>query len=949
MIEFSADWLMQAKAADYMTFTAGTRLGRYELRSPLGAGGMGEVYLAQDTQLERVVALKVLPANVAGDVGRVRRFTQEAKAASALNHPHILTIFEVGHTDAIHFIATEFIDGETLRQRMKSQTLTLSGVLNIVAQVADALSAAHEVGIVHRDIKPENIMIRRRDGYVKVLDFGLAKLTDPPAATVDTEAPTRALIATDPGVVMGTVQYMSPEQARGLTVDARTDIFSLGVVLYEMVAGCTPFEGQTRSDVIASILDREPPPLARYSREVPETLEWIVTKALRKDREERYQRAKELLTDLRSLKQRLEFAAEQERSVPPASRSESTTTTIVGQASIEMVEGQELQTTKAAGPTTSAEYLVSEVRRHKRGVILALIASVLVVAGVVLGLKYIGRNQPATKTEPFGKIKLTRLTTTGKARLFAAISPDGKYVAYVMGDPGQQSIWLRHIATGSDQEIVPSTGVIYCCTFFSPDGSYIYYAKATTNAPSVIYQVPVLGGTPRVIIEDVDTPPTFSPDGKRFAFIRGYVNEGIAALIVANVDGTGEQKLATYDITNFFIRNNTMMPAWSPDGEIIVIRVPVSDAGGIYYRILAVRAKDGTATPLSPQKWSSLGQFAWLADGTGLIFTASDEAPGSPQQIWYISYPNGEARKITNDINQYFGLSLTADSKSLVTLQRDLTASIWIATNGETGQATQITSNKYDGLDGVAFAPDGRVVYTSRTSGNPNLWIANADGTGQKQLTADIHDNITPTVSPDGRYVVLVSESAGAQNIWRMDIDGGNLKQLTNGKRNVFPNCSPDSQWVVYTSFDTGQQRLWRVPIDGGTPTQLTDYTSSQPVVSPDGKQIACGYVDEQTKPHQWIVGIIPFEGGQPTRRFDIPTWPVRLRWTRDGRALTYILTRAGISNIWSQPIDGSKPVQLTDFKSDQIYFFDWSRDGHQLSLARGSAISDVVLISNLK
>lgn len=297
-----------------MTIAAGTFLGRYEIRSSLGAGGMGEIYLAWDMQLERTVALKILPAEVAFDQKRMRRFIQEAKAASALNHPNILTIYEIGQEGSAHFIATEFIDGETLRTSLASNTrMEMGGVLDIATQVASALAAAHAAGIVHRDIKPENIMLRR-DGYVKVVDFGLAKLTAKSSARPTVDSDPSTLIKTEPGVVMGTAQYMSPEQARGLTLDARSDIFSIGVVLYEMVAGRRPFEGATISDMIVSILERKPPTLATYGREIPETLEWIVSKALRKDREERYQTAKDLATDLRKLKQTLEIDAELERS-----------------------------------------------------------------------------------------------------------------------------------------------------------------------------------------------------------------------------------------------------------------------------------------------------------------------------------------------------------------------------------------------------------------------------------------------------------------------------------------------------------------------------------------------------------------------------------------------------------------------------------------------------------
>ena len=930
-----------------MPISPNTRIGHYEIRSQLGAGGMGEVYLAQDTKLDRKVALKILPADVAAHHNRMQRFVQEAKAAAALNHPNIGHIYEIGADDGLNFIAIEFVEGMTLRQLMKSTRIEVNKALEIAIQTTDALTAAHEAGIVHRDIKPENIMLRSRDGYIKVLDFGLAKLTESPETTIDPEAATKAQIVTDPGVVMGTAQYMSPEQARGLTVDARTDIFSIGVVLFEMLAGCVPFQGQTKADVLASILDKEPPPLARYSRDVPEMLEWMVTKALRKSREDRYQTARELLTDLRGFKQRLDFEAEQERSVPPLTKSEAAG--VPARISTKTVDGDGTTTDKQSHPVTSAEYLLSEVSRHKRGVTLVLTALLLAVVTVILGLKFLGR-RGLQSSEPFSKINLTRLTTTGRA-YSGAISPDGKYVVHVMGAAGQQSIWLRHIETGSDKEIAPSIGTNYCCPFFTSDGSYVYYYKGSTNAPNVLYQVPVLGGAVKTVVEDIDSKPTLSSNGKQLAFIRGYPTEGIVALMVANVDGSGERRVFTHTSVDFFPPANTMFPAWSPDGEIIVIGVPAVDAGGGYRQMLAVRVKDGTTTPMTSQRWSALGQFAWLGDGSGLVFTASDQAPGSPQQIWHMSYPSGQMRKITNDLNDYRGISLTADSRALVTVQQDLTANIWLGPSTEAHSAAQITSNKYDGLEGVAFSPDGRVVYTSNAGGNLNLWIANQDGTGQKQLTTDPHNHLNPVVSPDGRYIVFTSDIAGPQNIWRIDIDGSNPKQLTKGEADRYPHCSPDSQWVVYTANDSGKQTLSKVRIDGGDPIQMTNFTSARAVVSPDGKQFACAYLEDQEKPPRWVVAIIPFEGGQPTKKFGIPRLRQRiiLRWSVSGQELTYIVNVAGISNIWSQPVNGSPPKQLTDFKSNQIFFFDWSRDGKQLALSRGSVNSDVVLINEIR
>jgi serine/threonine-protein kinase len=390
-----------------VTITSGTILGRYEIRSKLGEGGMGEVFLAQDTKLDRKVALKVLPADVASDPDRMRRFVQEAKAASALNHPNIITIHEIDQTDSIHFIATEYIEGETLRQRMRDAPMKLGAVLDVAIQVARALSAAHAAGIAHRDIKPENIMIRR-DTIVKVLDFGLAKLTErAPPDSVDTEAPTRTGVKTEPGVVMGTAFYMSPEQARGVRVDARTDIFSLGVLIYEMVAGRLPFAGSNTNEIIASILsDKQPLPLARYARQVPSELERIAAKALSKEREERYQSAKDLLIDLGHLKKHLEVEAELERSRSPDISANQAA--VSGTSST--VRGQAAQT------STITESFANRIKGNRRVLTIALTVLILAVAGLIY-LFYVAR--PGRTIDSIAVLPLAHANT----------DPDAEYLS----------------------------------------------------------------------------------------------------------------------------------------------------------------------------------------------------------------------------------------------------------------------------------------------------------------------------------------------------------------------------------------------------------------------------------------------------------------------------------------------------------------------------------------
>jgi serine/threonine protein kinase/tetratricopeptide (TPR) repeat protein len=372
-----------------MNLTPDTILGHYKISSLLGSGGMGEVYLATDTELDRTVAIKILPENLALDPQRLQRFVQEAKAASALNHPHILTIYEIGAMGDARFIATEYIDGETLRQRM-SHGMKLFDVLEIAGQIAGALAAAHAAGIVHRDIKPENIMVRR-DGYAKILDFGLAKLTEVSGSAADTEAPTRAMVNTGAGTVMGTANYMSPEQAKGVHVDARTDLWSLGAVLYEMTTGHLPFPGETPTETISLILQKEAPPLARFASDVPEELDRIVTKAITKDLDERYQTAKDMLIDLKHLKRKLEVDAEIDRTLPPEIRAAAAThshpgaSTLSGGAPTGAIDGRTA--------ASSAEYIVNEIKQHRKGVVLIALAAVVLVGA--LSMVYFVRSTPA--------------------------------------------------------------------------------------------------------------------------------------------------------------------------------------------------------------------------------------------------------------------------------------------------------------------------------------------------------------------------------------------------------------------------------------------------------------------------------------------------------------------------------------------------------------------------
>ena len=912
---------------------------------------MGEVYLAQDAKLDRTVAIKVLPANLAGDQSRMRRFVQEARTASALSHPNVAHIYEIEDIDGVHFIAMEFIDGETLRHRVSRSELLLHDVLEISMQVAAALSAAHAAGITHRDIKPDNVMLRP-DGYVKVLDFGLAKFTDRPIEA-DQEAPTRAMVNTDPGTVMGTVGYMSPEQARGQATDARTDIWSLGVVIYQMVTRHLPFEGSSNSDVIAAILGKEPPPIARYAREVPEALEWIVTKALTKDPDERYQTAKEMMVDLRRLKQRLDAQSEIERSSSPDSARVGSGVSEATQATSAHPTAPPIQTSTAGSlaPASSAELIVSEIKRHKFGAGLIALFVILVLAAGGFGIYKLASSNNSSVGQL--TLKFTRLTNGGRIGNESitggtSISPDGKYIVFwTLGD-GKASCYVRQISTNSLVRIV---GPIESAggTTFSPDGDFVYFIETDKNNPDgSLYRVPTLGGAPQKILEGIWSPIAFSPDGQQITYVRLFPATGESWLVVANADGTGAHTISTRKLPDYYEQAG---PSWSPDGKRIALgatTIPESRTS----TVVEVPAGGGKEHAITPPQWTNINRVVWTSDGKGLVVSVVTSWVSTGTQLWYIPYPEGVARPITNDLNGYgtISLGLTGDSKTIATVQEDVTRTIWFASPNQDGsQARQISNGKYEGAMSLAGAPDGRIVYLDLTSSGTEIWVMKADGTEKRQLTSDGSMKATLSVSPDGHHILYVAYRGGAVDIWRVGLDGSNPRQLTrNESLAVFPVATPDGQSVVFQALHDGKWTLWNVPIDGGQTIRLTEMQCIAPDISTDGKSIACLIPDEKIST-KWKIAILPIEGGAPTKLIDLPpNFSIRPKWSPDGRALTFVADDGSANNIYSLSLDGGQTKQLTNFKSDWISTFGWTHDG-KLILGRGPTVDDVVLIKDYR
>jgi Tol biopolymer transport system component/DNA-binding winged helix-turn-helix (wHTH) protein len=540
------------------------------------------------------------------------------------------------------------------------------------------------------------------------------------------------------------------------------------------------------------------------------------------------------------------------------------------------------------------------------------------------------------------EIEVTALTRTGTTAR-AVISPDGRYIVYSVAEAGRESLWLRQSSASSAQQIVPPAKVEYIGLTFSRDGDHLYFVRAEMNGSvRSLYRLRALGGVSTKLLDDVHSPITLSPDGGRMAFVRN--SGGQSALMIADADGGNQRMLASRPAPD-----NFKVPAWSPDGKVIACSAGGRERYDFNNSVVAVRVEDGGQSPASPKEWGWTGHVEWLSDGSGLLLTASEQPEGM-DQIWHVSYPEGAARRITSDSNRYRTISLTSDSRTLVAVLSEFHSDIWVAPEADAARAHKITFGTGAYLD-VCYTPDGRVVYASQAGGSWDIWVMNADGSNQQQLTADAGVNAHPSVSPDGRHIVFASNRAGTFNIWRMDIDGGNPVRLTSGGGEKFPHWSPDGRWVVYNSVspDESLYSLWKVSADGGEPVQLTDVDSERPAVSPDGKRVASFHRDASATGGYSVV-VTPFDGGPPERTFTVPQDVAPLpfvRWSPDGQSLTYTAHRDGIANIWTQPLSGGPAKQLTDFKSEGRLRFDWSRDGKQLVLSRHVWTSDLVLLKN--
>jgi eukaryotic-like serine/threonine-protein kinase len=895
------------------TLVAGDGISHYRIVGPLGSGGMGEVYLAQDLTLERSVALKILPPQLVRNEERLRRFVIEAKAASSLNHPAIVTIHEIGSGpierdgasgESIHFISMERIDGHTLAEVIHVDKEDLRRLLGYLAQAAEGIAKAHTAGIVHRDLKPNNIMISR-DGFAKVLDFGLAKLTESRAADDSASvAPTHTGGHTGAGTVMGTVGYMSPEQVQGKAVDHRSDIFSFGCILYEAVTRRRAFEADSTVDTLHKILHDAPVETHELNPKAPADLRRLVRRCLAKSPDQRLQSMKDLAIELREIAD----------------------------------DYDSLSSSTSSGSGVSAVGAVGAVPRPagRRGWLIGgAIVAILGIAGLAVGISSLmnrGTAKPS-ETAPAPSLQITSIPVR-PGYSGVALSGDGRYLAHTTLSSDLTSIWVRQLSTGSEVQVVPPRKERLGPIRFSHDGDFVLFLAMSPDGGPVttLERVPTLGGPSRKIASDVGYVFSPTPDGKSVSFVRPKVKTDESSAIVRELEQGQEKTLATVKPP----LNLQGTAPLSPDGKTFVTVIHTAEKG-IHGQFVGIDAASLAQTRFGPTSWEVLST-SWLPNGKGLVTSAYRFGETEGAQLFFVSYPEGRHRRITNDSNEYLDFDLSADGSTIAAIRTVRVSNVWSVPVEGKARPKQLTFNATsdNAVRNFALAGDGTIAFSGPTDHYEHVWTVGADGQNARQLTSGASYEQIMRALPSGELLVAQMGEDHTAHIAVRDRDGGNPRPLVRGTGEWFQAASPDGKTLLYNRVDSLRD-LWSVAIAGGEPRKITTSYGYSSVVSPDNRLVAYIAVPdvEGTSPTTCVVA--PIDGGAPVATFTWPTQAGLPKWTADGKALSFLVFKDNVANLFLQPLSGGPPRPVTRLTEGGIDNYLWSPDGKRIVLQRSS------------